>query len=353
MSDKSAIEWTDATWTIVTGCTKTSPACANCYIERSVPFRVAGRRFVKGHIPVQLHENRLNWPLKWKKPKRIFVTSLGDLFHEDVPDEFLDKVFAVMALTPHHTYQVLTKQAERMHAYITGAARQNIALEALGMCLEAEFTKPKARLGDGVMIGEDDGLAVWPLPNVWLGCTVENQTFAHRRLPLLLDTPAAKRFLSCEPLLGPLDLTRIVPPGLEVKHPHDPAISINAFTSLVSGMDEYLPGRPQINWVIGGGESASRNPERYLVEPCTAVIHQFCDDVAESPSDDPRRPSCGGTGWRPKPHALDWATSLRDQCVDAGVPFFWKQWGGPKPKSGGRLLDGREWNEMPQLAVSA
>jgi protein gp37 len=114
MSEKSAIEWTDATWNPVTGCTKVSPACANCYIERQTPFRVRHRKFVKGHIPLEFHENRLDAPLHWRDPRRVFVNSMSDLFHEDVPDVFIDRVFAVMALARWHTYQVLTKRAERL-----------------------------------------------------------------------------------------------------------------------------------------------------------------------------------------------------------------------------------------------
>src|SRR5947209_1267587 len=112
MSESSNIEWTDATWNVVTGCTKISPGCAHCYIDRTPPFRMAGRKFEKGHIPLILHEDRLEKPLHWKKPRRIFVNSLSDLFHKDVPNDFISRVFAVMALANWHTYQVLTKRPE-------------------------------------------------------------------------------------------------------------------------------------------------------------------------------------------------------------------------------------------------
>jgi protein gp37 len=267
MSEKSAIEWTDATWNPVTGCTKVSPACANCYIERQTPFRVRHRKFVKGHIPLEFHENRLDAPLHWRDPRRVFVNSMSDLFHEDVPDVFIDRVFAVMALARWHTYQVLTKRAERLSTAPT-RDRVGAALRARGV--DENFVRNLR----------------WPLPNVWLGVSVENQHFADERIPLLLQTPAAVRFISAEPLLGPVDL------GF-------------AFVS-----DNPWMVQQHVDWVIVGGES----------------------------------------GPRVRPTDPDWIRSMRDQCVAAGVPFFFKQWGGRTAKSGGRLLDGRTWDEMPTVA---
>ncbi len=194
MSDHSAIEWTEATWNPTTGCTKVSPGCANCYIERTAAFRIAGRKFIRGDIPLQLHENRLEQPLHWKKPRRVFVNSLSDLFHPDVPAEFIGRVFNIMGTAKQHTFQVLTKRPERMHAVVSAY------YAALG------------------------GLQPESYPNVWLGVSVENQRFADERIPLLLQTPAAVRFLSCEPLLEGLDLAK------------------------------HRPGANQL-WVIVGGES--------------------------------------------------------------------------------------------------
>ncbi len=194
MADSSEIQWTDATWNPTSGCTKISPGCAHCYIERTPPMRMKGRKFVGGKIPLELHENRLDAPLHWKKPRRIFVNSMSDLFHEDVPDEFIDKVFAVMALAPQHTFQVLTKRAERMQkhcSYINFGF--NVGLAAMKM------------VPDFIERFEFDSKAGLPLPNVWLGVSVEDQQRADERIRLLLQTPAAVRFLSCEPLLGPLD----------------------------------------------------------------------------------------------------------------------------------------------------
>lgn len=241
MSENSAIEWTDATWNPTTGCTKVSPACANCYIERTIPFRTQGRKFVNGHIPLQLHANRLKAPVKWK-PSRVFVNSLSDLFHEDIPTEFINEVYETMEqLAPQHEYQVLTKRAERMRDYLNW------------------------RYG-GHRI---------PSRHIWHGVSAENQRMLWERGEFLRQTRSAVRFISAEPLLGPLNL------------------------------DFYLPS---LDWVIVGGES----------------------------------------GPRLRPTNPDWVRSIRDQCVTAGVYFFFKQWGGKTAKSGGRTLDGRTWDEMPE-----
>jgi protein gp37 len=241
MSEQSAIEWTDATWNPTTGCTKVSPACANCYIERQTPFRVAGRKFVNGHIPLEFHENRLTQPSRWKQPRLIFVNSMSDLFHEDVPDAFLHRVYDEMEHARHHTYQVLTKRAERMRDY-----------------LQWRYSGPRLR--------------PW---HIWHGVSAENQRMLYQRGECLRQTPSRVRFISAEPLLGPLHL------------------------------DVYLP---MLSWVIVGGES----------------------------------------GPHLRPTSPDWVRDIRDQCVTARVPFFFKQWGGKTAKSGGRALDGRTWDEMPE-----
>ncbi len=240
MSDTS-IEWTEKTWNPVTGCSKVSPGCANCYAEG-----VANRFWAKQYRPmlsdgsgktidvvstshhekmlaegtarprrftdVMTHEDRLVEPLRWRKPARIFVNSMSDLFHEDVPDAFIDRVFAVIALAPQHTFQILTKRPERMRAYLDLFAlvddrveqaadwiRESIGVEAPnGYAVSSRFKRAADALGR----------FAWPLPNVWLGVSVENQHFADERIPLLLQTPTAVRFVSCEPLLGPVDISR-------------------------------------------------------------------------------------------------------------------------------------------------
>jgi len=331
VSEHSAISWTGATWNPVTGCTKVSPGCANCYIERTPPFRMAGRRFVRGAIPVLLHRERLDQPLRWRKPRRVFVCSLADLFHDDVPDEFIGLVFAVMAAAEHHTFQVLTKRPDRMRRLLADAS------------WHGEYVS-KARCLPGTF----EHVAEWPLSNVWCGVSVENQRMADERIPVLLDTPAAVRFLSCEPLLSALDL------GLAKALPI--CREADEVTMFTSGTPDYIPfkrpGRgwyrfdaatkPWVDWVIVGGESGPGSAERKLVERCT--WHRPADSgkhYGHVPCD------CNGTGWRPKPQALEWVRSLRDQCVAASVPFFFKQWAGPRPASAGALIDGREWRQMP------
>lgn len=295
------IEWTQQTWNPIAGCSIVSPGCTNCYAMKmarrldamGVPHYQGLTKVVNGN-PVwtgQVHaapDDIVTSPLRRRKPTMYFVNSMSDLFHEDVPDEQIDKIFAVMALTGRHTHQVLTKRSARMQAYITMRARSIEPLE-----------KASRSLGYTLKF-EGRGLVPWPLPNVWLGVSAERQKEADERIPDLISTPAAVRFVSAEPLLAPLTLT-----------------------------DEMLAG---IDWCIVGGES--------------------------------------GPGARPMHPA--WARSLRDQCQTAGVYYFFKQWGAwhadallytdmerrsPPPnmrigkKAAGRLLDGREWNEMPAVAA--
>lgn len=219
MSEHSAIEWTDATWNVVTGCTKVSPGCANCYIERTPAFRIAGRKFVKGATDLRMHEDRLEQPLHWKKPRRVFVNSLSDLFHPDVPDEFIVQVFAVMALCPQHTFQVLTKRPERMRALLSDDGFRGNVAEFITVILEDCDLPPSLRW-DPLARRTDDARATcpdvegedWPLPNVWLGVSVENQRWLER-VDVLKDIPAAMHFLSLEPLLE--DLGALILDGIE------------------------------------------------------------------------------------------------------------------------------------------
>jgi len=275
MSDNSKIEWTSSTWNPTTGCTKVSPGCANCYIAGTPPFRMAGRKFEKGHIPLILHENRLTAPLRWRKPRRIFVNSLSDLFHEDVPDEFIDRVFAVMALTPQHTYQVLTKRPDRMRKYLTSFADADLGLSRfawISWLAQEEYT--------GYIDARPDLTWRWPLPNVWLGVTVENQHFADERIPLLLETPAAVRFLSCEPLLGAVSLP-----------PYIPFVEGQGYRAARGALAPGRRERPDVDWVIAGGES--------------------------------------GPGARPTD--IEHIRAIVRQCRNAGVPVFVKQLGA-KPR---------------------
>lgn len=295
MGDRSSIEWTDASWNPVTGCTKVSQGCKNCYAKALWP-RVYGAD--RPFEDVQVHPNRLDQPRRWQRPRRIFVNSMSDLFHVDVPFEFLDRVFDVMASTPRHTYQILTKRPQRALEYIQWAY----------------VTRPEA----GV------------LGNLWMGTSVEDQTTADERIPALLATPAAVRFLSIEPMLGPINLD---PRWLRAS-PSE-AFSAGKVTLNMPAWTRF--GAYALDWVICGGES----------------------------------------GRQARPMSPAWARSLRDQCVAARIPFFFKQWGEWAPagqvpvdrdiqdvrvphayvaggrvarygkRVTGRLLDGRSWDELP------
>lgn len=239
MADKSAIEWTEATWNPVTGCDEVSPGCAHCYARTFAErFRgVPGHPYEQG-FDLRMWPERLEQPLKWARPRMIFVNSMSDLFHEDIPVEYIERVFEVMGRAEHHTFQILTKRHERLAALA----------------------------------------AVLPWhANVWMGVSIENRRFVERA-DYLREVDAAVRFISAEPLLGPLE-----------------ALDLS-----------------DIDWLIAGGES----------------------------------------GHRHRPVKIEWLRDLRDSCIDEGVAYFFKQWGGHRPKSGGRLLDGRTWDEMPTGRVS-
>jgi protein gp37 len=211
MSDNSKIEWTDATWNPVTGCTRVSPGCDHCYaLTLAERFRGTPGHYFENGFDVQLRPDKLDQPLRWKKPRKVFVNSMSDLFHADIPDEYIAKVFTVMALTPHHTFQVLTKRHGRMRSLL----------------MREDFNQSVL---DGMLDANIDADWDWPLPNVWLGVSAEDQRWADIRIPALLDTPAAVRFVSAEPLLGPIDFDRF----------------------LWNGDSD----RPTLGWVIVGGES--------------------------------------------------------------------------------------------------
>jgi len=238
MSDKSAIEWTDATWNPVTGCIEVSLGCDHCYARTFAErFRGVPNHPYEQGFDLKLHPDRLELPLKWHRPRRIFVNSMSDLFHKDIPDEYIHQIFQTMVKADWHIFQILTKRSARL-----------------------------ARLGPQLP---------WA-PHIWAGVSVETDHYCWR-VNHLRQVPASVRFISAEPLLGPLE-------------------NLN------------LEG---IHWLITGGESGPG--------------HRPCD--------------------------AEWVRSLRDHCISSGVAFFHKQWGGRTPKSGGRILDGRTWDEIPSQHV--
>lgn len=292
---KTGISWTDATWNPVVGCTKVSEGCWNCWAEK------AARLHYHSEFPngwdgtVKTFPDRLEWPLHRQKPIRIAVGLMGDLFHEDVPFEFIERVFDVIRKGQKHVFQLLTKRPQRALDYWSWRKR--------------DYLSPIMH-------------SIWP-SNAWLGVSVENQATADERIPLLLQIPAAVRFVSAEPLIGPIKLTR--------HHAWCPTHDYAG--GFCTGQ---CPDRRYIDWLIVGGESG----------PGARPIHP------------------------------DWARSVRDQCQTAGVPFHFKGWGEWEPlartdgvqempfgdfdvdshfgfdrvgkKAAGRLLDGREWLEFPE-----
>jgi protein gp37 len=290
--NKTNIEWTDYTWNTTFGCTHVSDGCKHCYAESlALRFGHSKHPWTKPFEleNVRVKPEKLREPFKIKEPGRVFVDSMSDLFHELVPLDHIAKVFAVMAATPHLTYQILTKRPKRMSETLNALMFREEALPEAAGDLEIvrdwsdHWTSSRTALA-------------WPLPNVWLGTSVEDQRVVDR-IDWLIKTPAAVRFLSCEPLIGPLDLGRwLIGPCPSCGTPH-------------LGFCEE-PKRFPIHWIITGGESGQNH----------------------------------------RPFNPDWARSIRDQCLDAGVPFFFKQHGGRTPKAGGRELDGRTWDEFPEVA---
>ncbi len=288
MADHSAIEWTDATWNPMLGCTKVSSGCDNCYAIVNATIRagnpnekVAGAyrglvRYGDWTGRINLLPTRLAQPIRWRKPRRIFVNSQSDLFHKGVPDQFIAKVFAVMAIARHHTFQILTKRHGRMRSLV-GSPAFRLLVEQETNALAGDATFPMSRAQRRHIQASEAGGAwpwTWPVPNVWLGVSVEDQQSADLRIPALLETPAAVHWLSCEPLLGPIELPRFVVAGADDCPCED-------------GRD--CP--PNIDWVVVGGES----------------------------------------GNRARPMHPDWARALRDQCAEGGIPFLFKQWGDHLP----------------------
>lgn len=332
---KTTIPWTDETWNPVTGCSIVSPGCENCYAAaialrfKRTPFPWTGNHAADN---VRLHGERLEEPLHWQTPRRVFVNSMSDLFHELVPDDFLDRVFTIMALTPHLTYQILTKRPERMLAYMTerSAQQMNDAIDAASLWL---------KWGSSLRL-----TTTWPLPNVWLGTSVEDQRRADERIPLLLLTPAAVRFLSVEPMLDAVDIG--MSSAVCSCCPRWPSRWVRLSRSVRADPYLMMIDRPRATATAGiyraksnwhGALSVPANDGKHLgLKPAEFEALPRLDWVI-----------CGGeSGPHARPMDIDWARSVRDQCAAAGVPFFYKQLGGRYPDRD-RLLDGRMWEEMP------
>lgn len=306
MAEHSKIEWTDATWNPITGCTLVSEGCRNCYAARLAATRLkdhpsraglarvnaAGEAKFTGGVRFNLQW--LDQPLRWKRPRRIFVCAHGDLFHTGVPHEWIDRVFAVMALAHWHQFQILTKRSEKMREYMTRLLGSDIAprgvtcppwnallnrAERAWIHADPDYMISVRPRMMAALQSRTEPLPDGPLPNVWLGVSVEDQATADERIPPLLDTPAAIRFVSCEPLLGQVNLHWLHIAGT------------NGLDATTGEIEERETGRiingPRLDWVIAGGES--------------------------------------GDGARPA-HP-DWFRSLRNQCRRAGVAFHFKQWG--------------------------
>lgn len=325
---QTSIEWTNRSWNaIVYGCDMISKGCTNCYaMKMAARLEAMGQEAYKeltkktssgkivwnGNIRIDYDDPKLLQPLERKKPTKYFVNSMTDLFHEDVPFEAVDRIMAIIALTPQHTYQLLTKRADRMRKYFSQPNLKKSIQEVLALL----WAKNVCKKSDIFNI-------VLPLPNLWLGVSVESQEYADQRIPHLLNTPAAIHFLSVEPLLAPVDLSAINIDPYKHAFLYNKLNSLNGcrYSTVTSGSE--LPKntqmgfegyRDKIDWVIVGGESGSNA----------------------------------------RPMQAEWVRSLRDQCKEADVPFFFKQWGEynehgekvGKDKSG-RLLDGVEYNEFP------
>ncbi len=289
----SNIGWTDESWNPITGCTKISPGCANCYAEVITLKFNYGPAFLPGVTEIKLHDDRMKKPTTWRKPRMIFVNSMSDMWHDEVPDAFLDTMFAIMSITPQHTYQILTKRPDRMYEYVTSKDVSERVAELLTLAFVMNCGH-SAESGLAASY-QRTGAVPWPLPNVWLGVSTENQYWADKRIPVLLRTPAAVRFISAEPLLKAIDL----------KPAFDPFWNVDDMTKTMLGQGLFNSDqadsmkRRTLDWVIVGGES--------------------------------------GKGHRPM--NVGWAKDIAGQCVAFGVPIFMKQDSGSRSGRQGRLPD--------------
>lgn len=346
------IEWCEKTWNPVIGCTKISPGCKNCYAEIMAKrlkgvYESKSTDSLRGYAKVIdsgpdgsqwsgktfFNEEKIYESLSWKKPRHIFVCSMADLFHDTVLDSWIDRVMAMIALTPRHTYHILTKRPERMEEYFS-RGKNKLAEAWKEACYEIgvgsgddDVDTPPCFIHNRCFGYTEKSTTEWPLTNLCLDVTIENQEMANYRIPFLLRTPAAKRGVSVEPMLGEIDFYDITLNGEYYN-------TLKGFGDISGSNGKF--GGPKIDWVICGGESGSKA----------------------------------------RPTHPDWVRSLRDQCQDAGTPFFFKGWGEYRPcdvddiihipdsklhedhkaqivyaklgkKHTGAIIDEKEWREMP------
>lgn len=300
MGDKSKIEWLDggASWNPITGCTPISEGCLNCYAKTMAETRLRGMFGYDQEDPfkVTLHEDKLNQPLEWKRPRKIFVCSMGDLFHNDVPTEWINKVFRVIQIAKQHTFIVLTKRPVRMQQYIK-------SVNKCRACPENDV----------------------PFPNLWLGVTAENQHTADERIPILLDTPAAKRFVSVEPMLEAMNIFNYIHSRttIHMSVSVEGALRNKSFSSFT-----FQDGRPMTR------AEAKRQIEELQAQGVKCIGSDKCDNFDPVEGCKGHKTMaldwviCGAeTGPNTRPMSLEWARDLRDQCAEASVPFFFKKAG--------------------------
>lgn len=352
MTKQSKIQWTDRTWNPVRGCSRVSEGCRNCYAERQAA-RFANDPFQIGSMPalpfdgfafqtaggpkwtgrVELIEEKLLEPMSWRKPARVFVNSMSDLFHESLPDSAIDQVFSVMALAGHHTFQVLTKRPQRMRDYAARVAA----------------SKPHDDVNSAVFDAVNavhGGFASWPLSNVWLGVSVEDQATADARIPILLQTPAALRFVSYEPALGPVSFKRYLPPnGYTLGNPqvYETALDMDPSLEKQAG-GAYFPTIERANAALEDGRLPrswfpSENLHGKVYALHGAVHDNSIDSVGSSqlienaPISRIERPSIdwlivgGESGPQARESYVEWIRDPVEQCLDAGVAVFVKQLG--------------------------
>lgn len=287
MGDKSKIEWTDATWSPVTGCSHSgSPGCDNCYAKRMAKrLQAMGQENYRNGFEVTEHPHMLNRPLHWKRPRKIFVVSMGDLFHRKVRNEFIAAVFGVMAACPHHKFQLLTKHPRRAKEWFDWVEQREQDGRSMFPHDEPSWRiyqmLSSYALKHGASIPSHHG-GKWPLPNVWMGTTTENQPAANERIPMLLQIPAAIHFISVEPMLSAIDVSKWLPRLAKMGYASK---EITEEHGVKAGDDFILKIKPCVSWVLCGGES----------------------------------------GPNARPMNPDWARSLRDQCKKSEISFFLKQ----------------------------